>query len=267
MASDGDAAEHRSCLGADEPPPGYLPTPPRTLRAPGSAAQPCRAARLCRRARPRYTPPPPPPPAGADRVRRRSPGWTVSTDASTFNGNVIIDGAATTARPSTTPIRPGYGVELLYAYVPTHARFASFGSSSRAAIRPAVGLHWIQIGGLVSRPMGRIEPFGALSAGMVVIHASAVRFQDGTSYDGSDTVRFAFTAGLGFKVWLTESIGLRLRGPRAGAGLLQRGWVLGWNRRGERGPVGRAFPSHSSTSPAACPSASSGRPGRTVRTP
>jgi hypothetical protein len=57
--------------------------------------------------------------------------------------------------------------------------------------------------------MGRIEPFGALTAGMVVIHASALRFQDGTTYDGGDTVQFAFTAGLGFKVWLTESIGLR----------------------------------------------------------
>ena len=136
-------------------------------------------------------------------------GWTVSTDASTFNGSVIIDGAADYGATIDYSIRPGYGVELLYAYVPTHARFASVGIGIPSSESAGVGLHWIQIGGLVSRPMGRIEPFGALSAGMVVIHASAVRFQDGTSYDGSDTVRFAFTAGLGFKVWLTESIGLR----------------------------------------------------------
>jgi hypothetical protein len=62
---------------------------------------------------------------------------------------------------------------------------------------------------VVSRPLGRIEPFGAFTLGMVIIHPSTVRFQDGTTYSGDDQVRFAFTAGLGFKVWLTEAIGLR----------------------------------------------------------
>ena len=114
--------------------------------------------------------------------------------------------------------------------------------------------------------MGRIEPFGALTAGMVVIHASALRFQDGTTYEGSDTVRFAFTAGLGFKVWLTESVGLRFE-ARALVPVYFSGGGFWVGTGGASVGCREESPSHSSTSPAACPSASSGRPGRTARTP
>ena len=189
------------------PPPGYLPAPPpNPYGPPAPPPQPVYAQPAY--APPSYTPPPPPPSRGAIEIGAFA-GWTVSTDASTFNGSVIIDGAVDYGGTIDYSIRPGYAVELLYAYVPTQARFASVGIGIPSSESAGVGLHWIQIGGLVSRPMGRIEPFGALSAGMVVIHASTLRFQDGTTYDGGDTVRFAFAAGLGFKVWLTESIGLR----------------------------------------------------------
>lgn len=191
----------------NSPPPGYLPTPPPDPYGP-PAPPPQPVYGQPTYAPPSYTPPPPPPSRGAIEIGAFA-GWTVSTDASTFNGSLIIDGAADYGGTIDYSIRPGYAVELLYAYVPTHARFASVGIGIPSSDSAAFGLHWIQLGGHVSRPMGRIEPFGALTAGMVVIHASALRFQDGTTYDGGDTVKFAFTAGLGFKVWLTESIGLR----------------------------------------------------------
>jgi hypothetical protein len=190
------------------PPPGYLPAPPpNPYGPPAPPPQPVYAQPSY--GPPAYTPPPPPPPSRGQIELGGFVGWTVSTDASTFNGSVIIDGAVDYGGTIDYSIRPGYGVELLYAYVPTHARFASFSPSISSSDSAAVGLHWIQLGGVVSRPLGRIEPFGAVSAGMVIIHPSSVRFQDGTTYSGSDTVRFAFTAGLGFKVWLTEAFGLR----------------------------------------------------------
>ena len=189
------------------PPPGYLTSPPPDPYGP-PAPPPQPVYVQPSSGPPAYTPPPPPPSRGAIELGGFV-GWTVSTDASTFNGNVIIDGAVDYGGTIDYFIRPGYAVELLYAYVPTQARFESFVPGVASSDSAGLGLHWIQIGGHVSRPYGRIEPFGALTAGMVIIHPSALRFQDGTSYSGDDAVRFAFTAGLGVKVWITENVGLR----------------------------------------------------------
>lgn len=189
------------------PPPGYLPAPPPDPYGPPSQApQPVYAQPSY--GPPTYSPPPPPPSRGQIELGGFV-GWTVATDASTYNGSVVIDGAVDYGGTIDYSIRPGYGVELLYAYVPTHAHFASYNIAIPSSDSAGVGLHWIQIGGVVSRPGGRIEPFGAVTAGMVIIHPSTVHFQDGTTASGEDQVRFAFTAGLGFKVWLTEAIGLR----------------------------------------------------------
>jgi hypothetical protein len=136
-------------------------------------------------------------------------GWTVSTDASSYNGSVIIDGATDYGGTIDYFVRPGYGVELLYAYVPTNVRFASLNLAVPNSNSTPVGLHWIQIGGHVSRPMGKIEPFFAVTAGIVIIHPDQLTFTDGTTYNAEDTVRFAFTAGIGLKIWLLDNVGLR----------------------------------------------------------
>ena len=189
------------------PPPGYLPAPPpNPYGPPAPPPQPVYAQPVY--APPTYTAQPPPPSRGQIELGGFV-GWTVSTDASTYNGSVVIDGATDYGGTIDYSIRPGYGVELLYAYVPTHARFASYNIAIPSSDSASVGLHWIQIGGTVSRPLGRIEPFGAFTLGIVIIHPSSLRFTDGTTYSGDDQVRFAFTAGLGFKVWLTEAVGLR----------------------------------------------------------
>ena len=196
-----------AALAQTTPPPGYLPTPP---PYPYGAPPPPPPPPVY--AQPVYAPPsyrPPPPPPQRQFELGGFVGWTVSTDASTYNGTVIIDGATDFGGTIDYSLRPGYAVELLYAYVPTHARFASFIGSVPSSDSTSIGLHWIQIGGEVGRPFGRVEPFGALTAGIVIIHPGTLQFTDGTSYSASDTVRFAFTAGLGFKVWLTEQVGLR----------------------------------------------------------
>jgi len=192
------------------PPPGYLPAPPpnpygpptpppNPYGAPPVYGQPSYGP-------PAYTPPPPPPPRQFE--IGGFAGWQVSTDASTPNGTVVIDGSIDFGGTLAYSIRPGYEVELLYIYVPTHARFAAF-NPALSSDRVALGEHWIQLGGVVSRPLGKIEPFGAVSAGMVIFHADTIHFQDGSSYSSSDQVRFAFTAGLGFKYWITDRLGLR----------------------------------------------------------
>jgi hypothetical protein len=189
------------------PPPGYLPAPPpNPYGPPAPPPQPVYAQPAY--GPPTYTPPPPPPSRGQVELGGFV-GWTVSTDASTYNGSVVIDGAVDYGGTIDYSIRPGYGVELLYAYVPTHARFASYNIAIPSSDSASVGMHWIQIGGIVSRARGKIEPFAAVSAGIVIIHPSTVRFQDGTTASADDQVRFAFTAGVGLKIWLTEAVGLR----------------------------------------------------------
>ena len=189
------------------PPPGYLPTPPPNPYGAPPPPPPPPAYAQPSYGPPTYTPPPPPP---APQFELGGfVGWQVSTDASTYNGNLIIDGSMDYGGTIDYSIRPGYAVELLYAYVPTKARYASFTTGASSSDSTPVGLHWIQLGGQVSRPMGRIEPFGAITAGIVIIHPDQLRLQDGTTYSASDSVQFAFTAGLGLKVWLTDNVGLR----------------------------------------------------------
>ena len=198
-----------SALAQTSPPPGYLPTPPPSPYGAPPPPPPPPVYAQPSYGPPTYYPPPPPPEPHHQFELGGFLGWQVSTDASTYNGSVIIDGSSDFGGTLDYFLRPGYAVELLYAYVPTHTRVASYAPGISSSNETDVGLHWIQLGGAVGKPFGRIEPFGAITAGIVIIHAGQLQFQDGTSYSGSDTVRFAFTAGLGFKVWMTENVGLR----------------------------------------------------------
>src|SRR5262249_32282430 len=106
--------------GQTTPPPGYLPTTPQYPYGP-PAPPPLPPPRY---GPPTYIAPPPAPPAPKVELGGFV-GWTVSTDASTYNGSVIIDGAADYGGTIDYFVRPGYGVEFLYAYVPTTVRFSS----------------------------------------------------------------------------------------------------------------------------------------------
>jgi hypothetical protein len=136
-------------------------------------------------------------------------GYQVSTDAGTPRGTLIINGSGDYGGAIDYHVRPGYTAELLYIFVPTHARFASFTSLVPNSDSTSVGLHYIQLGGSAGRRVGRFEPFAALTAGLVIIAPSELKFTDGTSYQGEDVVRFAFSVGAGVKIWITDSLGLR----------------------------------------------------------
>ncbi len=182
------------------PPPGYYPTPPPQPYPPPQPVY-----------QPAYTPPPPPPPSRGEIEIGGFFGWQASTNASTFYGNIIIDGSIDFGGFIDYNIRPGVAIELLYIYVPTHAQFQAYSLAGPVPSSNSVSLseNWIQIGGHYSRRMGRIEPFGAITAGMVIISPGDITFVGGATGSASTQVRFAFTGGLGFKVWLTEQLGLR----------------------------------------------------------
>src|SRR5262249_25980588 len=72
-------------------------------------------------------------------------------------------------------------------------------------------LHWIQIGGAVGRPVGRLGPFGGLTARIAILHPRSIRLHRGTTHSGEDTLPFAFTPRLGLKGWLTQDHAPRLQ--------------------------------------------------------
>src|SRR5262249_57056818 len=51
--------------------------------------------------------------------------------------------------------------------------------------------------------------YASITAGIVILSPSTLQLQDGSSLTPESSVRFAFTAALGLKVWITPMIGLR----------------------------------------------------------
>ncbi len=170
------------------PPPGYYPAP----------AYPA----------PAY--PPPEPKRRGDIEIGGFVGYQLPTDATGGTGKVIIDPSIDFGGFVDYSVRPGYAVELLYVYVPTNARFQTYVPGTIPdSDKTSIGTHWIQIGGNVGRNLGRIEPFGSLTAGLVIVAPGTLTFTNGTTATANTSVQFAFTGGLGLKVWVTEMIALR----------------------------------------------------------
>jgi opacity protein-like surface antigen len=63
--------------------------------------------------------------------------------------------------------------------------------------------NYIQLGGLQEVDLGKIRPFGTLALGTVVWAPKEV---SGTKW------QFTFSLGAGFKIWLSDNIGLRAQG-------------------------------------------------------
>ncbi|MGZ6078265.1 MAG: hypothetical protein ACXWK6_10710 [Myxococcaceae bacterium] len=182
------------------PPPGYYPPP-----APPPGYYPPPAYQ-----QPNYSPPPTP--ARGEIEIGGFFGWQASTNASTFYGSIIIDGSIDFGGFIDYTIRPGSAIELLYIYVPTNARFVPYlaGGPYPSSNSVSVGENWIQLGGTFGRKMGRIEPFGALTLGIVIISPGTMTFPSSSlTLTSSTQVKPAFTGGLGLKLWLTDMLGLR----------------------------------------------------------
>lgn len=181
------------------PPPGYYPAPAYPPPPPTYPAYQT----------PTYSPPPTP--SRGEIEIGGFFGWQASTNASTYYGSIVIDGSIDFGGFIDYSIRPGSAIELLYIYVPTNARYVPYlaGGPYPSSNSVSLGENWIQIGGTFGRKMGRIEPFGALTLGVVIISPGQIVFTNGATASASTQVKPAFTGGLGFKLWLTDMLGLR----------------------------------------------------------
>jgi hypothetical protein len=177
-----------------------------------------------------YGPPPPPPPPGygpgptygqtygpppaPERGRIELSGYAgyqLSTDAGTCCGTIVIDGSGIYGASLGYQIRPGYGIELSWFYVPTNVFFRSNGLSFPSSqSKASLSENWIQLGGVYS-PLrrGKLEPYFTLSAGLVILSPDTAHLTDGSTLTPQTQVEFAFTAGLGLKFWVTPMIAIR----------------------------------------------------------
>jgi hypothetical protein len=96
-------------------------------------------------------------------------------------------------------VRPGVLGEFLYLRQPTTLYFQPV-NGVKTELFPAHVVYY-QLGGLYEVPRGRVRPFGSLSFGITHFNPK----QSGTSSE----VRFAMTAGLGFRAFLNDRIGVR----------------------------------------------------------
>ena len=95
--------------------------------------------------------------------------------------------------------RPGVLAEFLYIRQPTTLYFQPVGGI-KSEVFP-VQVAYYQLGGMYEIPKGRVRPFGSLSAGATYFNPK----DSGVS----GKLRFSMAAGLGFRAFLTERIGLR----------------------------------------------------------
>jgi len=96
-------------------------------------------------------------------------------------------------------IRPGVLGEFLYLRQPTTIYFQPVGGPTTELFPAHVAYY--QLGGLYEVPQGRVRPFGSLSFGITYFNPK----ESGVSGE----VRFAMTAGLGVRAFLTDRIGVR----------------------------------------------------------
>lgn len=137
-------------------------------------------------------------------------GYKINGDVGTAGGNINIGDAPAFGAALDWRVNRFGSVELAWLYDSPDAQFVSI-SSLYPSSRPfSVHTHFFQIGGLTTQPMGRIEPFLGLTVGAVLLSPEQIQLTNGSTLAGNDSWRFATTAMLGTKIWMTSNVGLRL---------------------------------------------------------
>ncbi len=137
-------------------------------------------------------------------------GYQINGDVSTGGGNINIGDAPAFGAALDWRVNRYGSIELAWIYDSPDAQFISAGSLYPSSRPFAVHTHFFQIGGLTTQPMGRLEPFLGLTLGAVLFNPEQIQLTNGSTLAGNDTWRFATTAMLGTKIWMTPNVGLRL---------------------------------------------------------
>ncbi|HET9598980.1 MAG TPA: hypothetical protein VFP65_25630 [Anaeromyxobacteraceae bacterium] len=134
-------------------------------------------------------------------------GYHLSTDLDYATGFADIDSSVSYGAALRTQVAPGKLAELSWTYAPTNAHFTRYGSGRIGD--SSLSIHYFQIGGQNSFRRDRLEPYFGGSLGAALFQLGSLNV-NGVTVQSSDIWRFAFTFGLGTKIWLAPNIAIQL---------------------------------------------------------
>ena len=135
-------------------------------------------------------------------------GWQVNSDIYLGGPKLVVDDAQVFGVGIGSEVVPGSFAELRWIYSDPYMR-ASGNSLLNGSEKFRVQSHYFQLGGLRQVQRGRTAFFGGATIGAALYQPSSLVLSSGKTYSFSDTWRFAFTLGLGFKVDLNSKLALR----------------------------------------------------------
>ena len=137
-------------------------------------------------------------------------GYQLNGDVGTNGGNLDIGDAPAFGAALDYRLNRVGSLELAWFYDSPDARFASINTLYPSSKTFTVHTHFFQIGGMTVQPMGRLEPFIGLTLGAALLVPEQIELTTGGTLNANDTWRFATTAMLGTKIWMTPNVGVRL---------------------------------------------------------
>jgi len=130
-------------------------------------------------------------------------GWQLNGKAKLYDGEFRISDAQNYGAKLAYGLSSSTFVELSYMRSDTEGQFFPYGIGS-VGDRIKLSSNYIQIGGLQSMNLGRIDPYGTVALGLTVWSPKEGGY--------SSKTQFSATVGAGLKIWLSEMIGIRLQG-------------------------------------------------------
>lgn len=132
-------------------------------------------------------------------------GYQLNGKAKLYDGEFRINDSQNYGGKLAYGLSTSTFIELSYMRTDTEGQFFPYGIGTPGD-QIAFSSNWIQIGGLQSMELGRVDPYGTVSIGLTV-------WSPKSSGSGlSSYTQFSATVGAGLKIWLSDMIGIRLQG-------------------------------------------------------
>jgi hypothetical protein len=130
-------------------------------------------------------------------------GWQLNGKAKLYDGEIRIDDSQNYGGKLAYGLSSSTFLELSYMRTDTRAQFFPYGIGTPSEL-VALSSNYIQVGGLQSVDLGRIDPYATIAAGLTVWSPKDAGY--------SSYTQFSITVGAGLKIWLTDMLGIRLQG-------------------------------------------------------
>lgn len=131
-------------------------------------------------------------------------GWQLGGTARLYDGDFRINDAQNYGGKIAIGLSTTTYAELSYIRSDTEGKFYPFAIGQNPSESIPLSSNYIHIAGLQEVDMGRLAPFLTIGLGLAI-------WDPKTSALNTKT-QFSATVGGGFKIWLTDAIGIRLQG-------------------------------------------------------